>query len=264
MPEFEALDWYDAPLYYDIIFDVDTTREADFLEGLHKRYVKSRGKRVLEPACGSGRLILEMARRGWQCTGLDLSQPMLDFAKKRFKQTNLKARFLHADMADFCISTRNRADLAFNLVSTFKYLLTEKAAHAHLQCVATALKPGGIYALGFHLSPDAIGKLECEKWQAKRKGVQVNCVIESWPPDFKKRREKVRSRLTIIEKKTKRFLETNWEFRTYNLKQVMSLLKSTPQLEHIATYDFHYDLSEQLPLDERMMDTILILRRLPE
>ena len=44
-------------------------------------------------------------------------------------------------------------DLAHCLVSTFKYLLTEAAARAHLRSVARALRPGGVYALGFHLSP---------------------------------------------------------------------------------------------------------------
>ena len=179
MPSYEDLDWYDAPLYYDIIFDTDTRREADFLEALHKKYASTRGKRALEPACGSGRLILELCQRGWKCTGMDLNPHMLEFAKQRLQRANQKARLQVANMSDFSVPAGERADLAFNLVSTFKYLLTEKEASAHLQCMSAALKPGGIYVLGFHLSPDQSDILEKERWQATRDGVLVDCTIES-------------------------------------------------------------------------------------
>ena len=32
---FQAFDWYDTPRYYDLVFDVDTLEQADFLEALH-------------------------------------------------------------------------------------------------------------------------------------------------------------------------------------------------------------------------------------
>jgi len=37
MPDFTASDWYRFPHYYDVVFDQDTRREADFLEGLLDR-----------------------------------------------------------------------------------------------------------------------------------------------------------------------------------------------------------------------------------
>jgi predicted dehydrogenase len=43
MPEYTRSDWYNFPLYYDIVFDADTTREADFLEAvLEQRPVPER------------------------------------------------------------------------------------------------------------------------------------------------------------------------------------------------------------------------------
>ena len=59
---FETIDWYETPKYYDIVFDVDTSKEADFLEVVCARHGGTRGKRVLEPACGSGRLLVELDR----------------------------------------------------------------------------------------------------------------------------------------------------------------------------------------------------------
>jgi hypothetical protein len=56
-------------------------------------------------------------------------------------------------------------------------------------------------------------------------------------------------------------LETSWDFRTYDARQVRRLLKTVPQLEHVATYDFSYRSDRPRRLDDRQLDVILILRR---
>ena len=151
----EECDWYDTPLYYDIIFDADSAREAEFLEAVHRCHGGTPGRRLLEPACGSGRLVVEMARRGWKVSGFDGSERMLKFARERLKDQGLKARLWHDWMQSFEAGGPGQTgsfDMAHCLVSTFKYLLTEKDAVAHLQRVAGALKKGGLYVLGIHLS----------------------------------------------------------------------------------------------------------------
>ncbi len=77
----EQRDWYDTPLYYDIVFDDGTVQEADFLERAFAQYAQpAQRKRLLEPACGSGRLALEMARRGWAVSGFDGNAHMIALA----------------------------------------------------------------------------------------------------------------------------------------------------------------------------------------
>ena len=87
---FETLDWYDAPRYYDLVFDTDTHEEADFLEAVVERHSRRGRARVLEPACGSGRLVVELARRGWRVTGTDLSLPMLEYGRERLAEEGLR------------------------------------------------------------------------------------------------------------------------------------------------------------------------------
>ncbi len=96
MPRYEPFDWYEQPLDHDIIFDADTDSEADFLHPVHQRRARSRGRRVLEPACGSGRPVATMTRRGYRVTGLDLSQAVLRFARQCLKQQKLNATLHHA------------------------------------------------------------------------------------------------------------------------------------------------------------------------
>ncbi|MEZ5977842.1 MAG: class I SAM-dependent methyltransferase [Planctomycetota bacterium] len=267
MPKFQELDWYDAPKYYDAIFDESTDEETDFLEAAFEEYARvparSRARRVLEPACGSGRLLESMARRGWSVAGFDLSLPMLEHARRRLEGAGVprsRYRLFDAAMQDFAV--KQRFQLAHCLVSTFKYLLTEKDARAHLERVAEHLVPGGIYVLGFHLSEYDDESISRERWVARRRGFEVTCTIQGWPPDARTRTERVRSRLAVRENRGgERRLETNWTFRTYDGPQVRRLLRSVPALELVAVHDFSYDLATTRELGEERLDTVLVLRR---
>ena len=99
-------------------------------------------------------------------------------------------------------------DLAHCFVSTFKYVLTERGARAHLRHVAKHLKKGGIYLLGFHLSNYDGVKPPTERWKGRRGEVEVDCRIESQPPDPQTRLEAVNSRLKIREAGRRKVLET--------------------------------------------------------
>ena len=228
---YTELDWYDDPRWYDAIFDVGTDQEADFLEAVFEQHgtVRPRGRRkVLEPACGSGRLVREMARRGWDVTGFDASRPMLDFAEQRLAGDGLQARLKVARMEDF--GGLRGFHLAHCLVSTFKYLLTEDHARGHLESVARALTRGGIYVLGFHLSDYHSTALDRERWTARVDDADVVCTIQGWPPDRRRRLEKVRSRLRVTQDGVERRTETHWDFRTYDAAQTRRLLRSVPPL----------------------------------
>jgi len=259
MPTYEPFDWYETPLYYDIIFDADTDREVDFLIAAQERYGLTRGRRALEPACGSGRLVAALARRGYNVSGFDLSPGMLRFARQRLSNQNLRGSVRKARMEAF--TYRPQFDLAHCLVSTFKYLPTEKDARNHLRCIAKALKPGGIYVLGLHLSEYDIDASDTERWSATRDGVQVKCTIQGWPPDRETRTERVRSRMTVMRNNTTRRYESNWTFRTYDLFELQDLLDSVRDLEHVATHTFEYDIDAPVPFDGEYLDNLLILRR---
>ncbi|HEX9795269.1 MAG TPA: class I SAM-dependent methyltransferase [Planctomycetota bacterium] len=258
-PRHEVVDWYDLPLYYDIVFTEDTRKEGEFLEAVAGLFGGTAGRRALEPACGSGRLLAEMARRGWQARGFDLNPSMLRFAAGRRREHGLDYRLSAGRMQDF--RTRERFDLAYNLVSTFKYLLTEREARAHLECVAAALKPGGVFVLGYHLTDYATRSRTRERWVGERNGVKVTSNLQIWPADPRRRLEKVRTRLLVEDADGPRRYETCWDFRTYDAAQTRRLLAAVPALQHLATYDFTYDLNSDRPLDDLQLDTVLVLRR---
>lgn len=256
------IDWYETPRYYDMVFEEDTQLEGTFLEAMVARWGSSGGKRVLEPACGSGRLVLEMARRGWRVTGFDKAEAMLAYARERLRAAGCRARIERGRMESFRF--RERFDLAHCLVSTFKYLLDEASARSHLECVARALEPGGIYVLGVHLTAYERTSASRERWVARRGRTKVVCNIQGWPADRRKRTERIRSRLEVTEDGQVHRAETNWVFRTYDARQLRRLLRSVPRLEHVATHGFHYDAKKERPLDGDWLDCVLVLRRRPD
>ncbi len=260
MVTYQPFDWYDQALYYDIIFDTDTPTEAEFLEQVQRAHSATRGSQMLEPACGSGRLVSAMAQRGYRVTGIDLSDGMLEFARQRVHDADLNATLRNADMANFHFN--RKFDIAHCLVSTFKYLPDETAARSHLQCVADALKPGGIYVLGLHLSEYDDKQPSSERWTGERDGLHVVCNIRGWPADRKTRTEKLRSRFIVTnERGAVQRYETRWTFRTYDGPQLRRLLRSVPDLKHIATYDFCHDISRRIEFDGEQLDHVLILRK---
>lgn len=259
---YEEFDWYETPRYYDAIFDVDSDVEGAFLEAAFAKHATPsprKRRRVLEPACGSGRLMVEMAKRGWAAHGFDLEPNMVKFTKERLRDEGLTGTASVGNMADFKV--RGTFDLAHCFVSTFKYLLTEEDARGHLKSVATALRPGGIYALGFHLSWYDYREKTNERWVAAKDGAQVACTISGWPADRKTRLEKVQARMKVLEDGVEKRAQTTWNFRSYDARQVRSLVRSVPELEHIATYDFHYEIDEPQIFSDEQCDTLLILRR---
>ena len=258
-PAFRAVDWYDEPHYYDILLEDDTAIEADFVEATLARHGPAQGRDLFEPACGSGRLVTELAGRGYRVEGHDLSQPMLDYARKRLDAAGLSAKLVQESMDEFRL--RRRVDLAYCLLSSFRYLLDERSARRHLECVAGALRKGGIYVLGLHLTQYDWDRLQRERWVGSRNGTRVVCNLQSWPPDRRRRIEKLRSRMTVEESDETRRFETHWSFRTYDAAQLRALLKSVPSLEHVATYDFSYDLASERVLDDEQLDCLLVLRK---
>lgn len=260
----ETADWYDTPLYYDIVFDADTSKEADFLEAVAIKHGESgftSALNLLEPACGSGRLMAELAGRGHKVSGFDLNENMLLHAKDRLQRQKLTAKLWCDRLESFRVPDRRQFDLAHCLVSTFKYVSEEAGAVSHLQLVAKSLRQGGLYVLGLHMTDYHRGGAEHERWSGSRGGVHVVCNTHTWPPDRKARTESLRTRLKITRSGKTWVQETRWNFRTYDAAQLKKLIRNVPAFEHLACYDFTYDVNEPRRFDDSYADIILVLRK---
>lgn len=259
-----ATAWYDSPRHYDMVYADYTKPETRFLEAMLEQHgpPKSGPRAILEPACGSGRLIESLARRGHRLWGFDLNRHQLNYATARLKPLGLKARLWQDNLGSFKIPRgAPRFDLAHCLVSTFKYILKESEAVRHLKTVAAALRPGGLYVLGLHLTDYALAAPDHERWAATQGKTRV--VSDTWsaPANRRLRTEAMRTRMKIREGKRSWTTETEWSFRTYGPGQLKALLRKVPELELLACHDFHYNFKQTRSLDLESTDLVLILRR---
>ena len=253
--------WYDHPRYYDIAFRSETRPEADFIEAACRKYCPFPVKRLLEPACGSGRLVVELAARGYRMTGFDLSRPSLDYLKRRLVRRGLRARTFCGDMADFRLPAP--VDAAYCTFDSFRHLLTEAAARRHLECVADALRPGGIYVLGFHLLPLDASEECTERWTERHGRTQVTVTLRVLETDRRRRIERLRVSLLVRNGEKTLRLRHEFPFRMYTAAQFRRLLAKVPKLELCDVYDFWYDIHDPLVLDDELSDAVFILRKSP-
>jgi len=262
MPSIHQEDWYNTPLYYDIVFDEDTNAEAAFLEQVWAAFggYKKESLEILEPACGSGRLVEAMSDRGHWVAGFDLNERMLAFAEERGTGASLFSGRMESFDLPKGVGEKG-FDLAHCFVSTFKYMLTEAHAVAHLQLMAEHIRSSGIYVIGLHLTDYQRTTYQHERWSGERDGVEVVCNTRTWPPDQKTRLEDLRNRLRVTQGGQTKIQETNWQFRTYDARQVRALLRKIPAFEIVGCYDFWVNIDDPRGLDDSQEDLIVVLRR---
>jgi SAM-dependent methyltransferase len=253
--------WYDYPRFYDIAFQSETRREADFIEAACRKYCPFTVRRLLEPACGSGRLIAELAARGYRMTGCDLSQPSLDYSRRRLARRGLSAALLPADMADLRLP--RPADAAYCTFDSFRHLLTEEAARRHLESIAASLRPGGVYILGFHLLPPDASEQCLERWAERRGRTQVTVTLRVLATHRRRRVENLRISLLVRSAGGTLRLRDDFPFRMYTAAQFRRLLATVPSLELCDVYDFWYEIEHPLHLSDELSDCVFILRKRP-
>ena len=82
-----------APIYDKVNGDVDYKEWADFIEKVIERdYKGGKPELVLDLGCGTGRMTLELARRGYDMTGVDYSVEMLDIARENADRVSQASR----------------------------------------------------------------------------------------------------------------------------------------------------------------------------
>jgi ubiquinone/menaquinone biosynthesis C-methylase UbiE len=102
------------------------------------------GGPVLELGCGTGRILLPVARAGIPCVGLDASRDMLDVLRAKEPPPNLE--LVHAAMESFDLGARRFALITVPF-RAFSHLLDVPAQLAALERARRHLAPGGRLAL---------------------------------------------------------------------------------------------------------------------
>ncbi len=137
--------WYEE-LFHDFAdnydrenFTAGTIGEVDFIE---KEIHFNREALILDIGCGTGRHSLELARRGYNITGFDLSSSMIGKAKALALKEGLKIDFQIRDARDF--NFNESFDLAIMICEgAFPLMETDEMNFSILKNACNSLKPAG-------------------------------------------------------------------------------------------------------------------------
>jgi SAM-dependent methyltransferase len=147
---------YRKPRLYDAAFGFrDIPAECDGLLKLAARYGVAQPKSVLELACGPAHHLRELARRGFDCHGIDINPEMLGYARELCRREGVTVSLRRGDMRTFHSS--NRFQVALCLFDSFAQCTTERDAIATLRSTAAALSARGLLFVEFTHPSDYFG-----------------------------------------------------------------------------------------------------------
>jgi SAM-dependent methyltransferase len=250
---------YDHPKYYDLVFGADCAAEIKFILGCGETFMRRAPLRFFEPACGTGRLLYWLARRGKEVGGLDLNPKAIAFCNARLQRHGYAPTAFVADMSDFRVP--RVFDLAFNTINSFRHLNSEAAAQRHLQCMGRAIRRGGLYLLGVHLTPTDAPPSETESWSARRGQLVINTHMWTKHRDHKRRVERFGIRFDVHRPTGSLRIVDELVLRSYTAEQMRRLIQSSGCWQIVETFDFTYAMDEPVQVDGTKEDVVYVLRR---
>jgi 2-polyprenyl-3-methyl-5-hydroxy-6-metoxy-1,4-benzoquinol methylase len=137
--------WYEelftdyAKTYDQEAFTKGTLQEVGFIE---KEIRKDKRIRILDVGCGTGRHAIELARRGYAVTGLDLSPSQLERAGEKARAAGVSVAFIRKDARRF--DFHGRFGLVIMLCEGgFSLMETDAMNFRILENCAKSLRKGG-------------------------------------------------------------------------------------------------------------------------
>lgn len=112
--------------------------------------VFTRPGRLIDLGCGTGRLLLPFARRGWWVVGVDLSETMLRVTGEKAAAAGLRVERVLANLAELNGLAAGSFDQAACLFSTLGMICGPEARQRTLGHVFRVLRPGGTFLLHVH------------------------------------------------------------------------------------------------------------------
>lgn len=172
-------DWYKYGWTLDIKKQSWTENTADEVDFLEKALGLTGGERILDLACGYGRHSLELARRGYRVTGVDITPAYVDDANKNARKERLTAEFFCDDLRN--LRFENEFDAVLNMADgAIGYLENDAENLKIFDVIAKALKPGGRSFIDVQSGDYADAHFPQRLWEAGTHGLTLSAF--EWNP----------------------------------------------------------------------------------
>ncbi len=134
----DSFEEFKDPETYDLVCDAFAD-DYPFIE----QWAKTTGGPMLDLACGTGRMAIHMALKGYQVTGVDIMPEMIAKAKQKTADREASVEYVVSDARDFHLN--KQFPLVFMLMNAFQFLLEREDHEGMLAGVREHLQPDGYF-----------------------------------------------------------------------------------------------------------------------
>ncbi len=168
------MNWYEdifnRQIFLDLYSEEDIRIAPQQVEGLAKILPLEPGQSILDVCCGYGRHAIELARRGYRVTGIDLSPKQIEVAKRRARREGLLIDFIIGDARK--MEFRNEFDITLNLFTSFGYFPDEEENLKMLERIADATIPQGLFLMELWNREKQIKEFKPKEFE-EQKGIKI-------------------------------------------------------------------------------------------
>ena len=134
----------DFAYVYDLLMqDVQYAQWADYIELLFRKFCVKKPELLLDLACGTGNLTLELAKRGYDMIGIDMSSDMLSCAMEKSVESGISPLWVCQDMRAF--ELYGTMDVILCTMDSLNYIHNTSDMTRVFQLVKNYLNPGGLF-----------------------------------------------------------------------------------------------------------------------
>ena len=224
-----------APFYDAVNSHIDYKSWADFIEKIFEKEMKQKPELVLDLGCGTGRMTIELSKRGYDMTGIDYSTEMLGIARDAADDEGQNILWLCQDMREF--ELYGTVDATVCCLDCINHLESEDDLQKCFSLVHNYLIPDGIFVF------DINAKHKFENYYGNNTYVmEENDVFCVWENEYDKNEEICDFYITLFEQVNGgKYIrhEENQQERMFTLEKVKESLKKC-NLEFIGAYDDFY------------------------
>lgn len=236
-----------APFYDEINSELNYSDWADFIEKIIEReYGQGKPELILDLGSGTGKMTVELARRGFDMTGVDRSAEMLNIAREAAASEGLDILWLCQDITEF--ELYGTVDVAVCCLDTLNHLTDKKSLYKCLSLVHNYVIPDGLFIF------DVNGKRKFETvYSDMTYTMEEEGGVCIWQNDYNEKTKLCDFYITLFKEEPdgryRRFDDLETE-RMYTVREIKNALAKCG-FEFVGAYS-DYEFNEASDLSERI------------
>jgi SAM-dependent methyltransferase len=249
------MDWfedlYNRQIYFELYSESDTRLATQEVDSIVRLLGLEPGQALLDVCCGYGRHAIELAKRGYHVTGIDLSPLQIQAAIKSAHAADVRVNFIVGDARK--MGFQDEFDVTLNLFTSFGFFQDEADDVQMMECIARATLPGGLFLMDLWNREKQLrdfSPVQIEEWET---GVRIE---KKWQFDAWRGKIEWTNTVTFPDGRVE-----SWDhsIRAYTLVELRHMLKKVGlELERVFGAfdgrDYSLDAPQMITVARKMRD----------